>query len=252
MKYKTVALIEARMNSSRLPGKVIKKLGQDSVIGVLIERVKKAKNINQIVVITTKNKIDDVLIKIIKKKKIKYFRGSELNVYDRFIKAAALFKADIAVRLTSDNPLIDPKMIDSMINDYKKKPNPSYLFNGYKSDFKTRQLPYGLDIELLNPKTLINLKNIIISKKLKEHPPLIFFKNKKKFFLKSFKVKNFEFNAKTRLTIDTLKDLKMLNQLYILLFKKHQNKFDVKDISNVLKKNKWLLKINGKIRQKKI
>ena len=112
---KTIAFIEARMNSSRLPGKVIKKLGYDTVIGVLIDRVKKAKNIDKIVIITSKKKENDKLVKLIKKKKVSFFRGSELNVYRRFIEAADKFRTKIAIRLTADNPLVDPKMIDSMI-----------------------------------------------------------------------------------------------------------------------------------------
>ena len=69
MKKKVIVFVEARMNSTRLPGKVVKNLGQDSVIGVLIERLKKINNINKFVVITTKNKADNKLIEIIKKKK---------------------------------------------------------------------------------------------------------------------------------------------------------------------------------------
>lgn len=251
MKLKTVVLIEARMNSSRLPGKVIKNLGKNTVIGVLIDRVKRAKNIDNIVVITSKKKENDVLVKLIKKKNVHFFRGSELNVYKRFIEAAEKFQAKIAIRLTADNPLVDPKMIDSMIKFYKKNSNIHYLCNGYKSDFKSRQLPFGLDIELINPKILKSFKNQVNSKKLKEHTTLVFFRKKKHTF-KNYEIKNFKFKSKVRLTIDTLKDFEMINKLYLLLYKKYKNKFDVKNISNILIKNKWLYKINEKIKQKKI
>lgn len=252
MKKKVIVLIEARMNSTRLPGKVIKNLGHDSVIGVLLERVKQIKNINKFVVITTKDKADNKIIDIIKKKKVFYFRGSEANVFDRILKASEYFKADVVVRLTADNPLVDPEMIDLMIKYFLKKPNLTYLTNGYKSDFVTRQLPFGLDIELLNPVVLRKFSNQVKSKKLKEYPTLVLFNNKKKIKLKTYRVKNIKFHPNTRLTIDTIKDLKMMNKLYCLLYEKYQNKFNLKRIYNVLNNNKWLLKINGKIKQKKI
>ena len=139
-----------------------------------------------------------------------------------------------------------------MIKFYKKNLNINYLCNGYKSDFQTRQLPFGLDIELINPKILKSFKNQVNTKKLQEHTTLIFFKNKKKGEFENYKIGNLKFAPEARLTIDTLKDLKMINKLYFLLYEKYQNKFDIKNIKNILKKNKWLLKINEKIKQKKI
>ena len=120
MKKNVLALIEARMGSSRLKGKVLKKLGKTTVLDLLVKRVKKAHNIDKVVVITSKNKKDNLLVNHLKKKKIKYFRGSEQNVLNRILISSRLFKGDIIVRLTADNPLIDPTMINHMVQYIKK------------------------------------------------------------------------------------------------------------------------------------
>ena len=87
------AIIEARMNSSRLPGKILKKINGISFLELLIKRLSLTKSINNIYVATTTNKKDDKLIKVLKENKINYFRGSENNVLDRVIKTCEKFKA---------------------------------------------------------------------------------------------------------------------------------------------------------------
>lgn len=253
MKKNVLALIEARMGSSRLKGKVLKKLGKTTVLDLLVKRVKKAHNIDKVVVITSKNKKDNLLVNHLKKKKIKYFRGSEQNVLNRILISSRLFKGDIIVRLTADNPLIDPTMINHMVQYIKKNNKINYLCNGYISSFKKRQLPYGLDIELFRFKAMEKFKHLAITKKFKEHPTMIFLKNRKKCDAQSFKIKkNYKFNPKIRLTIDTRKDYKMVSNLYLILYKKFKNRFNTKNILSVLKKNKWLISINEKVEQKNL
>lgn len=118
---KIVATIEARMTSSRLPGKVLMKVKKKTFLEYLIERLKKVKELNEIILCTTKNKTDDVLIEKSKELNISFFRGSEHNVLDRVVSAVKKFKADVVVQITADCPVIDYKIIRKAILIFKKK-----------------------------------------------------------------------------------------------------------------------------------
>ena len=149
---KIVLIVQARMNSSRLPGKVLKPLvKKEPLIGVLLKRLKKVKKINELVVSTSTMKKDDPLIHFLKKKKIKYFRGSEKDTLERFYYTAIKTKAKIIIRVTADCPLSDPKLIDSFIDTFKKKKS-DYLANTFNIQNKLNGFwsayPDGFDIEI--------------------------------------------------------------------------------------------------------
>ena len=101
-------IVEARVDSKRFPKKVIQKINKKFIIEIMIERLKKIKNFRYIILATTKKKSDDILIKIAKKNKIKFFRGHSKNVLNRVLNCAKKFKTEIIVEITGDNPLIDP------------------------------------------------------------------------------------------------------------------------------------------------
>ena len=111
-----VAIIQARMGSSRLPGKVLMNIEGTSMIKFMYDRVKQSKLVDKIILATTINEIDNPIFNLCKKENILCFRGSENDVLDRYYKAALPHKPDIIVRLTADCPLIDPKLIDKTIN----------------------------------------------------------------------------------------------------------------------------------------
>ena len=133
----------------------------------------KSKKIDQIVIATTKKKNDTKIIQIAQKKNTSFFRGSEKNVLKRYIDCALKFKATIIVRITSDCPLSDPKLIDKLIiNHLKKKVQ-------YSSNINPRSFPDGLDTEIINFKTLFNLKLMKLSVYDKEHVTPYLIRNKK-------------------------------------------------------------------------
>ena len=115
----TIAIIQARTTSVRLPGKVLLKINELPVIEILYKRLKKSKKLNDIIIATTKKSTH--LLEFFKKKKIKYFVGSDKNVLSRYYKTAKKFKANNIVRITADGILADPKLIDKFIKLYKKK-----------------------------------------------------------------------------------------------------------------------------------
>ena len=116
---KTVAIIEARMTSTRLPGKVMLPILGKPMLELLIERLKRATLINQIVVATTQNLTDYAIEQLAQRMGVECFRGSEDDVLDRVLHAAHTYEADVIVEVTGDCPLIDPLIIDKVIKVYQ-------------------------------------------------------------------------------------------------------------------------------------
>jgi spore coat polysaccharide biosynthesis protein SpsF len=254
MKKKIIAIVEARTNSKRLKNKVLKKINGKEIITLILQRLKVSKKIDQIVVATTNNKDDDKIIKVIGKE-FDYFRGSEKNVLKRVIGAADKFKANLIVRITADNPIVDVKAIDYMINFYLKNLHIDYLTNNFFGDLNKRKLALGLDISIFKKDKLELVKKYV--QKLKknknmfcEFPTLYFYTiGKYKFNIKNITLpERFLINKKFRLTVDTENDLKFFISLFSH-FKNKKNYLDISDIKKVLLKNPKLANINNKIAQ---
>ena len=113
--YEVLSIIQARMSSSRFPGKVIKKINGVSAIEYMISRVTKIQNIDKFIIATTKNSSDNKIIKICKYLGIDFYRGEEEDVLSRFYDAAKIFNAKHILRLTADCPMIDPEIVDKII-----------------------------------------------------------------------------------------------------------------------------------------
>ena len=153
------AIIQARNGSTRLPKKVMADLSGKPLLEFMINRVKRAKNINDIIIATTKKKEDDEIETLANKLDVKVFRGSSDNVLLRFKNASLITDSEHIVRLTADCPLIDPDIIDHAINIYKDK-NVGYLCNNYPPSF-----PDGLDVEIFQ-KELFQIHQMSYKRKL--------------------------------------------------------------------------------------
>ena len=119
----TAAIIQARYGSKRFPGKILKEVNNISIIEILINRLKKSKKLDKIIVACTNNPKDKKIIKICKRLNIDYYSGSENNVLDRFYKTANKFKIDNIVRITSDCPFVDGQLVDKLLNEFHKNKN---------------------------------------------------------------------------------------------------------------------------------
>ena len=117
---KVVAIVQARTKSVRLPGKVMKEICGVPMIGLLLKRLLLAKKVNEVVVATSENESDKNLVKYLEKEKYNIFIGSEINVLERYYKAAKQYEADTIIRITADNPLTDPKMVDDLVEIFNK------------------------------------------------------------------------------------------------------------------------------------
>lgn len=146
---RTVIIIQARMGSTRLPGKVMEDIAGKPVLAHVIERCKAAKNANDVVVAVPKELASLPLTEVARKSKVNFFLGDERNVLDRYYGAAVSFSAHVIVRVTADCPLLDPQVVDNVIQ----------LLNHRKADYASnvhpRSFPKGLDVEAFTMEALI-------------------------------------------------------------------------------------------------
>ena len=235
MKKKFGILIEARTGSSRFPKKIMRRINGVTILEQLIKRIKMQNFIKEIIVATTINKKDDVIINCLKKLKIKYFRGSENNLIKRVYSAAEHFNITDIIQLTSDNPLIDIKILKQLVQIYKKKKY-DFVTNSYYRTF-----PIGTDIRIFNTKKLKEIEKLV-PKKFKQHTAYYFLKNFKK--LNSFNLcanKNYN-HPDLRLTLDYPADFKVLK---IIFYKMKKYKyFNILKVINYLNKNPKIKNLN--------
>lgn len=230
------AIIQARMASTRFPGKMLAEVEGKTIIHHVIDRVKKSKLVNDVIIATSKDKSNNALVKEAKQLGVNVFRGDEEDVLDRFYKAAKRFGATIIVRITGDCPLIDPEIIDIMIRFFKEN-NLDYASNTDPPTF-----PDGMDVEVFSFNALKKAwKNAKLKSEREHVTPYI---RKKKDL---FEIKNFENDndlSEYRITLDEKEDLIAIKEI----FKKIENKkdYDLKDIMNVIKSNENITKINEK------
>lgn len=243
-----VCIIQARTTSSRLPNKVLLSLPYGSnktVLEQVIERVKKSKLINKIVVATTMNKTDDQIEKLCQNFNIVCSRGSENNVLSRYYQAARENNAELVVRITSDCPCIDAEIIDGLIEKHLKEKN------DYTSNSLIRSYPHGLDCEVFSFRLLEEAFNNATEKFEKEHvTPYIYKTNKAKFKIGYLVLKDSKEYEKIRITLDTKEDYTLLCSVYDYLYKENRS-FKCSDIIKLFERKPWLYNINSSIEQKK-
>jgi len=241
---KVVAIIQARMGSARLPGKVLKTVLNKPLLEYEIERIKRAKSIGEIVVATTKNEEDDAIRNLCDKLSIPTFRGEEEDVLLRYCEAAKEFKAEAIVRLTADCPLMDPFVLDKIISQFLSNGNLDYVSNAID-----RTYPRGMDVEVMSKDTLFQLKKLAKSKSEREHVTSYILKN-----LKDFRVENVKYindHHHLRLTVDTMEDFTLIKRLIEYLYPKNKA-FTLEDIIDVLHIFPEWKEINAHIEQKKV
>lgn len=169
-----VATIEARMTSSRLPGKMALPLGSTTVLGVLIDRLRQSSEIDRIVLATTENQTDDVLDKTARQHGIEVFRGSENDVLGRVRGALDWASADICVEITGDCPLIDPVIVSRMIGEFRStRGHNAYVANTTGPQFGA---PPGLDVQVFEASALRTIDIEAIDGEAREHVSLPFYR----------------------------------------------------------------------------
>lgn len=238
---KTVVIIQARMTSTRLPGKVMKLLGGKSLLENIYERIARAKNIDAVVIATSYELSDNPIVDMCKTNHMKYYRGSLDNVLERYYKCAKHYGADVIVRCTGDNPLIDPQIIDEAIFHYKDL-DTDYLY--YK-----RRLPLGMGVEVFNFKSLSKAYNEAENEECLEHVTPYIINNPKMFEVIEYEDNKDEDLSYLRFTVDTDKDFGFVSKIYDSF---PNSDFSYIEILKLLKQHPEWIKINSMVRQKKV
>ena len=197
---KIAIIVQARFSSKRLPGKVLLKINNRTILEHIYFNLKKINNINSIIIATSKSKSDDLISALCKRKKIEVFRGNLNDVYKRLTSAAKYYGADYIVRVSADSPLINYKIIEDAINNIDLS----------KYDIITnvlpRTFPKGHSFEIINTRLLENNYNKIKNKSDKEHVTTFFYRNYKKFKIFNILNKNKDL-SKYNFCVDTKDDL---------------------------------------------
>ena len=239
------------MSSKRMPGKVLKNLGNSiNSISLIIRRIKLYKLNYKIIVITSKKKINDIIEKTAKKLNVLCFRGSENNVLKRLRDATIYEKENSIIQLTADNPLIDIDLINYLVKKYSEEfPKIDFLTNNNLFN-KTITSPLGMKASIIQKKSLEQIYKLAKKKDALEHPTLYFYREgKNKFKIKNLSMPNkWVFKDNPRFTLDTKKDLIFIKKIFKLL--RYKVNFKAKDLKKILINNKNILKINKSIKQK--
>ena len=197
-------IIQARTGSIRLPKKVLEKIDNNlTVLDYVIKQVKYSKKIEKIIIETTNLIEDDSICKYSNLQKIECFRGSSEDVLDRFYHCAKKYSAKTIVRITADNPLIDPNIIDRIIEEYEKC---DFITNTLERTF-----PYGTEVEVFSFSSLEKAWKIAKKPSEREHVTPFIRDPKNKFILKNFK--NEKNISQLRYTIDKKEDLQLVKEI---------------------------------------
>lgn len=245
---RTVAIIQAHMGSIRLPGKVMKSLCGKSVLGHVIERVKACHLLDDIVIAATISSADDVIIAEAEKYRVKWFRGSEEDVLERYYLAAKEYEAETVVRITSDCPLFDTNVLTEMLQ-YFNSEQKNGLKIDYLSNTLTRSYPRGFDIEIFTFATLEKAFKESGKTYEREHVTPYIYKHPELFSLQD--KTNDEDLSSYRLTLDTEEDFKLIKEIYITLYKEGEI-FSTEKVLQLLKRRPDLAKINAHVEQKEL
>ena len=249
-------IIQARIGSSRFPSKIFKKLNDKIVLEHVINRLKRCKNINNIIIATTTNCEDDIIADFCSKNSILYYRGSEDNVLDRYYQTALISGSDIIVRLTSDCPLVDPEIVDDMISEFLKVNGDFFMdkceiaqMEYYNENQEVHSFfPDGFDCEMFTFNALKNAyQNATLSYEKEHVSPYI----SKNYNVQKYKIalnKDYEnLNLDSlHLSLDTEHDYEVLQNIFNNVYVK-KNLFNIHDVLEYLNMNPHVLKNNEKI-----
>lgn len=238
-------IVQARMGSTRLSGKVLKEIKGETILGHVVERLQQSKYADIIIIATTTNPDDALIEEEAIRLNTTVFRGSEDNVLSRYYYAAKENELDIVIRVTSDCPLIDPKLLDEMIQTYLD--NEYEVLTNVGMEAQDRTFPRGLDAEIFSFTILEDAFKLATEKYQKEHvTPYIYEHSKNTFYYK-----NDTNYSNHRWTVDTQEDFELISEIYNYLYEgKHD--FYLNDIVKLFDKHPELYAINAEIEQKKI
>jgi len=232
-----VAIIQARMGSSRLPGKSMAEIEGHAMLWHVVQRVKRARLVDRVVVATSVNAADDAIAEMCRQEGIACHRGSENDVLDRFYTTARAEKAANVVRITADCPLIDPEVIDRTVRRFQCGDL------DYASNAMVRTYPDGLDTEVFSFAALEKAWHEASKTSEREHvTPYL---RSEKFRTANVESKSTSLYQHYRWTVDEQQDLEFIRAVYQAM--RSKGAFGMKDVLALLEENPWLEKMNSEI-----
>lgn len=229
------------MTSTRLPGKVLKKLGGKPLLQNIYERLSRAKNVSSVVIATSKEATDNSIAELCSSQGMACYRGSLSNVLDRYDACATQYHADIVVRCTGDNPLVDPAIVDDAVAQFCRQ-KPDYLL--YK-----KRLPLGMAVEVFSFVALHQSKMEATNAECLEHVTPYIIQNPECFHVMKWENVNDVDCSSWRFTVDTEADFVFVSKIYDAF---PANDFSFEDIVSILHQHPEWLKINATIEQTKL
>lgn len=237
---KVNAIVEARMGSTRLPGKTLMPIVGQPAIKLLIDRLRLSKSIDDIILATTANPEDDAIEKLCRENHITCFRGSSEDVLGRVYNAATKYGTDVVVEVTGDCPLLDPWLIDECIEMFLKSD-----FD-YLSNFLLQSYPPGIDVQIFTYDALEKMHLAARDPKSREHVTLYIVKHPEEFKMHNISAPPELHYPDWHLELDEPKDYELIRKIYeSLYFKKPA--FTTADVIELLKANPEWLEINRNV-----
>lgn len=228
------AIIQARMGSTRLPGKVLMQLNGQTTLSSLLKQLKYSKLLNRKIIATTINPEDDIIKNFTQSNNVELFRGSSDDVLDRYYQCAKYFSLQHIVRITADNPLLDPEILDDVIALYKKG------HFDYVNNFTKRTFPYGTEVEIFSFHVLEKVWKNAKTLYDREHVTSYIYNNPNEFTSKCIEY-NVDYSY-LHWTVDRIEDLKLVQ---IILSKIKKRPVLMNDIIELFSKEPNLIKINA-------
>ncbi|RZM83060.1 cytidylyltransferase domain-containing protein [Leptolyngbya iicbica] len=241
---KTVIIVQARMTSTRLPGKVLLPVLGKPLLEYQIERLQRVTLADKVIIATTVNPTDQPIVDLCDRLGVAVYRGDEADVLSRYYEAARTYGADVIVRVTSDCPLIDPQIIDTVIQHYfDQQPAADYAANTLR-----RSLPRGMDTEVFSMSALTAAHQEATAQPDREHVTPFIHQQPERFAMTT--VSYDDDQSQHRWTVDTPEDFALIQKILVALYP-HCPKFTLADCLNLLEQNpEWRL-INAHVEQKK-
>ncbi|HZG15377.1 MAG TPA: glycosyltransferase family protein [Candidatus Bathyarchaeia archaeon] len=239
---RNVVIIQARMGSTRLPGKVMKMLSGKTVLAHVVERALAIPGVDEVLIATTIKHEDDRIVEESQRLQIPVWRGSEADVLSRYYDAAIHTKADVIMRITSDCPLLDPEVSGHVLKTFHDNPETDYVSNTI-----VRRFPRGLDTEVFSFQALEAAYQETNESYYREHVTPFLYENQQRFRCQS--VDGEEDYSHYRWTLDTSEDWNLIQHIYRELYQENTLFSWTKGIE-LMKRRPDLFKINSQIEQK--
>ncbi|MBP2316829.1 cytidylyltransferase domain-containing protein [Azospirillum soli] len=243
MSPRIVATIEARMTSTRLPGKVLRPAVGKPYLELMVERLKRVPSLDGIVIATTTNATDDPVVELAERLGVGWYRGSEEDVLTRVLEAAKAHAVDVIVETTGDCPVIDPDIVEQCIASYRAGGA------DYVSNFLVRDYPIGMETQVFATDVLADVARRTDDPSDHEHVSLFIYRHPELYRLRDVVAPPELTDPDLRLTLDTPEDDRLLSLLFERLYPRHPA-FTLADILGLIRDEPALRAINGHVQRK--